>query len=162
MEHAGGGLQAGLDHHLAPSGRQKSGDHRLWRRRVRARGSLQAYDINTGKEVWKTWTVPGLGEPGNDTWKGDSWQHGGGAVWLVGSYDPKTNTAFFGTSNPSPWNAAVRSTGTSDYGNLRTLYKEPAPWLSTRTPGRSVRGPAIDARGCLGFRRRSTNPCLPI
>ena len=86
------------------------------------RGSLQAYDINTGKQVWKTWTVPGPGEPGNETWKGDSWQHGGGVVWLIGSYDPKTNTVFYGTSNPSPWNAAVRSTGTSDYGNLRNLY----------------------------------------
>ncbi|MBV8522004.1 MAG: PQQ-dependent methanol/ethanol family dehydrogenase [Acetobacteraceae bacterium] len=87
-----------------------------------ARGSLQAYDINSGKQVWKTWTIPGPGEPGNDTWKGDSWQHGGGVVWLIGSYDPKTNTVFYGTSNPSPWNAAVRSTGTSDYGNLRNLY----------------------------------------
>ena len=38
-----------------------------------ARGSLQAYDIDTGKQVWKTWTVPGPGEPGNDSWKGDSW-----------------------------------------------------------------------------------------
>ena len=86
------------------------------------RGSLQAYDINTGKQVWKTWTVPGPGEPGNDTWKGDSWQHGGAAPWLVGSYDPKTNTVFWGTSNPGPWNAAVRSTGTSDYGKLTNLY----------------------------------------
>jgi glucose dehydrogenase len=48
-----------------------------------ARGSLQAYDVDTGKEVWKTWTVPGPGEEGNDTWKGDSWQHGGGTAWLV-------------------------------------------------------------------------------
>ncbi len=87
-----------------------------------ARGSLQAYDINTGKQVWKTWTVPGPGEPGNETWKGDSWQHGGGAAWLVGSYDPHTNTVFWGTSNPGPWNAAVRSTGTSDYGKLTNLY----------------------------------------
>ena len=87
-----------------------------------ARGSLQAYDIATGKQVWKTWTVPGPGEPGNETWKGDSWQHGGGAAWLVGSYDPRTNTVFWGTSNPGPWNAAVRSTGTSDYGNLTNLY----------------------------------------
>ena len=86
------------------------------------RGSLQAYDVNTGKQVWKTWTVPGPGEPGNETWKGDSWQHGGGVAWLIGSYEPKTNTVFYGTSNPSPWNAAVRSTGTSDYGNLRNLY----------------------------------------
>jgi ABC-type amino acid transport substrate-binding protein len=87
-----------------------------------ARGSLQAYDINTGKQVWKTWTVPGPGEAGNDTWKGDSWQHGGGVPWLIGSYDAKTNTVFYGTSNPSPWNSAVRSTGNSNYGNLRNLY----------------------------------------
>ena len=87
-----------------------------------ARGAIQAYDISTGKQIWKTYTIPGPGEPGNETWKGDSWQHGGGAAWLVGSYDPKTNTAFFGTSNPGPWNAAVRSTGTSDYGQLRNLY----------------------------------------
>ncbi len=87
-----------------------------------ARGAIQAYDLGSGKQVWKTYTIPGPGEPGNETWKGDSWQHGGGAAWLVGSYDPKTNTAFFGTSNPGPWNAAVRSTGTSDYGQLRNLY----------------------------------------
>jgi alcohol dehydrogenase (cytochrome c) len=87
-----------------------------------ARGSLQAYDINTGKEVWKTWTVPGTGEANNDTWKGDSWQHGGAAPWLVGSYDPKTNTLFWGTSNPSPWNSIVRSTGDGNYGKLSNLY----------------------------------------
>jgi alcohol dehydrogenase (cytochrome c) len=87
-----------------------------------ARGSLQAYDIKTGKQVWKTWTVPGPGEPGNETWKGDSWQHGGAAPWLVGSYDPKTNTVLWGTSNPGPWNSAVRSTGNGDYGKLTNLY----------------------------------------
>jgi alcohol dehydrogenase (cytochrome c) len=83
-----------------------------------ARGAIQAFDIASGKQLWKTYTIPGPGEPGNDTWKGDSWQHGGGAAWYVGSYDPKTNTIFYGTSNPGPWNAAVRSTGTSDYGKL--------------------------------------------
>ncbi len=87
-----------------------------------ARGSLQAYDIATGKQVWKTWTVPGPGEAGNDSWKGDSWQHGGGAPWLVGSYDARTNTVLWGTSNPGPWNSVVRSTGNSDYGKLRNLY----------------------------------------
>jgi alcohol dehydrogenase (cytochrome c) len=83
-----------------------------------ARGAIQAYDIATGNQLWKTWTIPGPGEPGNDTWKGDSWQHGGGTAWYVGSYDPKTNTVFYGTANPGPWNAAVRSTGTSDLGKL--------------------------------------------
>jgi alcohol dehydrogenase (cytochrome c) len=83
-----------------------------------ARGALQAFDIATGKQLWKAWTIPGPGEPGNDTWKGDSWQHGGGAAWYVGSYDAKSNTVFYGTSNPGPWNAAVRSTGTSDLDKL--------------------------------------------
>ncbi len=87
-----------------------------------ARGSLQAYDANTGKELWRTYTVPGPGEPGNDSWKGDTWKHGGAAAWLVGSYDPETNLVMFGTSNPSPWNASIRSTGTGDYGKLTNLY----------------------------------------
>jgi PQQ-dependent dehydrogenase (methanol/ethanol family) len=87
-----------------------------------ARGSLQAYDAATGKEMWKTWTVPGEGEEGNDSWKGDSWKHGGGAAWLVGSYDEKTNTIYWGTSNPSPWNSSVRSTGDGNYGKLSNLY----------------------------------------
>ena len=87
-----------------------------------ARGSLQAYDINTGKQIWKTWTVPDPKSPGGDSWKGDSYQHGGGAAWLVGSYDAKTNTIFYGTSNPSPWATKVRSTGDSNYGKLTNLY----------------------------------------
>lgn len=85
------------------------------------RGSLQAYDIATGKQVWRTWTVPSPDQPGGDTWKGDSYIHGGGTAWNVGAYDPKTNTVFWGTSNPGPWDAAVRSTGTSDYGKLTNL-----------------------------------------
>ena len=87
-----------------------------------ARGSLQAYDINTGKQVWKTYTVPVKDEPNGDTWKGDTAEHGGGAAWLVGSYDPKTNMVFWGTSNPGPWNTGVRSTGNGDFGKLTNLY----------------------------------------
>src|SRR5208337_4554409 len=86
------------------------------------RGSLQAYDINTGKQVWRTYTVPLKNEPGGDSWRGDSAEHGGGVGWLVGSYDPKTNTVFWGTSNPAPWNTAIRSSGNGDYGKLTNLY----------------------------------------
>ncbi|MBV1705602.1 MAG: PQQ-dependent dehydrogenase, methanol/ethanol family [Hyphomicrobiales bacterium] len=86
------------------------------------RGYLSAYDENTGKQVWKTYTVPLKNEPNGDTWKGDSAEHGGGAPWLVGSYDPKTKTVFWGTSNPGPWNSVVRSTGNSNYGKLTNLY----------------------------------------
>ena len=83
---------------------------------------LAQIDTQTGKQVWKTWTVPGPSEPGNETWKGDSWQHGVGAAWLVRSYDPSTNLVFYGTSNPSPWNSIVRSTGNDNYGKLSNLY----------------------------------------
>src|ERR1700741_1995876 len=86
------------------------------------RGSLQAFDINTGKLVWQTYTVPAPGGRGSETWKGDTGLYGGGAAWLVGSYDPKSDTVYWGTSNPGPWNTAVRSTGNSDFGKLTNLY----------------------------------------
>lgn len=87
-----------------------------------ARGYIVAFDRRTGEQRWKTWTVPGPGEPGNDSWKGDSWKHGGGAAWLVGSYDPERNLIYYGTSNPSPWNAAVRGPNTSDYGRFTNKW----------------------------------------
>ena len=86
------------------------------------RGRLAAYDEETGKPRWTTYTIPGPGEPGNDTWKGDSWKHGGASTWLSGSYDPRLNIVYWGTSNPGPWDAAVRSTGDSDYGRYTNLY----------------------------------------
>ena len=84
------------------------------------RGSLSAFDAATGKRLWQTYTVPGPGEKGNETWKGDSWKHGGAAAWLVGSYDPKLNLIYYGTSNPGPWIAAVRSNNQPNdkYANL--------------------------------------------
>jgi alcohol dehydrogenase (cytochrome c) len=73
------------------------------------RGFLAAYDARTGKEVWRFNTIPGPGEPGNDTWAGDSWMHGGGPIWLTGSYDPDLNLTFWGVGNPAPdWNGDDR------------------------------------------------------
>ena len=86
------------------------------------RGSLQAFDLNTGKQIWKTFTVPAPDELGSDTWKGDTGLKGGGAAWLVGSYDPKTDTVYWGTSNPGPWNTGVRSSGDGNFGKLTNLY----------------------------------------
>jgi alcohol dehydrogenase (cytochrome c) len=73
------------------------------------RGFVAAWDVNTGKEVWRFYTVPGPGEPGHETWSGDSWMHGGAPVWATGSYDPETNLTFWGTGNPGPdWNGDAR------------------------------------------------------
>jgi PQQ-dependent dehydrogenase (methanol/ethanol family) len=85
-------------------------------------GALVAYDQNTGKEVWRTNTVPQAGEKNADTWKGDSAKHGGGAAWFIGSYDPKLNLVYYGTSNPAPWSAAVRGNDTSEVGKFSNLY----------------------------------------
>jgi alcohol dehydrogenase (cytochrome c) len=66
------------------------------------RGFLDSYDAKTGKRVWRFWTAPGPGEPGNETWSGDSWKHGGAPTWLTGSYDPEANLLYWGTGNPCP------------------------------------------------------------
>jgi alcohol dehydrogenase (cytochrome c) len=86
------------------------------------RGSIVALDQKTGKEVWRTQTVPQPGEPGGDSWKGDSGKYGGAVAWHIGSYDPKLNLVYYGTSNPSPWSASVRGNDSSDIGKFSNLY----------------------------------------
>jgi alcohol dehydrogenase (cytochrome c) len=67
------------------------------------RGFVAALDPDTGKELWRTYTIPATGEPGHDTWPpGDGWKNGGGPIWVTGNYDPETNLAFWGTGNGSP------------------------------------------------------------
>ena len=73
------------------------------------RGFIAAYDAQTGVERWRFNTVPGPGEPGNETWAGNSWKTGGASVWLTGSYDPELNLTYWGIGNPGPdWNPYVR------------------------------------------------------
>jgi len=74
------------------------------------RGFLAAYDAKTGKEAWRFYTIPGPGEPGHETWQsGDAWKHGGGSVWVTGSYDPELNLTYWGIGNPGPdWNPSQR------------------------------------------------------
>jgi alcohol dehydrogenase (cytochrome c) len=65
-------------------------------------GFLDAYDAATGRQLWRFHTIPQPGEPNFGTWAGDSWKTGGVATWNNGSYDPETNTVYWGTSNPWP------------------------------------------------------------
>jgi len=65
------------------------------------RGYINAFDARTGRHVWRFWIIPGPGEPGNETWKGDSWKFGGGSSWMTGSYDPELNLVYWGTGNPA-------------------------------------------------------------
>jgi alcohol dehydrogenase (cytochrome c) len=73
------------------------------------RGFLAAFDANTGKEVWRFWTIPAPGEKGSESWPGDMVLHGGGTTWMPGTYDPALNTLYWGTGNPSPdYDGSVR------------------------------------------------------
>jgi lanthanide-dependent methanol dehydrogenase len=91
------------------------------------RGSLTAYDINTGKKVWRAYSTGpdsemlldpektiSLGKPiGKDsslkTWNGDQWKTGGGTTWGYTAYDPDLNLIYYGTGNPSTWNPVQRA-----------------------------------------------------
>lgn len=75
------------------------------------RGFIDGWDPATGKHLWRTYTIPGEGEPGNDSWPGDTWKRGGGSTWITGSYDPELKTVYWGVGNAGPWNAMVRHPG---------------------------------------------------
>ncbi len=66
------------------------------------RGFIDAYDAETGKRAWRFYTIPGPGEPGHETWAGDSWKTGGAPAWLTGTYDPELNLIYWGIGNPGP------------------------------------------------------------
>ena len=82
------------------------------------RGWIAAFDAETGKQVWRFWTVPG--DPANGfespklaeaakSWVGEWWKTGGGGtVWDAAVYDPVTDLLYFGTGNATPWNARAR------------------------------------------------------
>ena len=113
------------------------------------RGFLDAYDAKTGKRAWRFWTVPGPGEPGNETWAGESWKTGAAPTWVTGSYDPDLNLIYWGTGNPGPdWNGDDRKGDNlysdsllaidADTGKLRWYFQftphDVHDWDSNQTP----------------------------
>jgi alcohol dehydrogenase (cytochrome c) len=75
------------------------------------RGWIDATDLNTGKQVWRTYTIPGPNEPGGDTWKDgkERYKHGGGSVWETATYDAESDTFYQGVGNAGPdWDAEYR------------------------------------------------------
>jgi alcohol dehydrogenase (cytochrome c) len=72
------------------------------------RGFVAAFAADTGAALWKRFTIPAPGEPGSESWPGDSWLTGGVPVWITGSYDPVTNLTFWGTGNGGPWMGDTR------------------------------------------------------
>jgi len=73
------------------------------------RGFIAAFDVRTGKQVWRFNTIAEPGDPGHVTWSGEAWKYGGGSVWVTGSFDPALNLTYWGTGNPGPdWNPDQR------------------------------------------------------
>ena len=67
------------------------------------RGHIDAFDVDSGRRIWRRYPVPKPGEPGSETWPANSsWERGGGSAWITGSFDPQLNLLYWGTSNPSP------------------------------------------------------------
>ncbi len=81
------------------------------------RGFIDAYDAASGKRAWRFYTIPGPGEPGNDTWAGDSWKTGGASVWVTGAYDPEQNLLLYGIGNPGPDYHSESRKGDNLYSN---------------------------------------------
>ena len=81
------------------------------------RGFFDAYDVATGELRWRHYTVPDAGEPGVETWAGDSYKTGGAPAWTSGAYDPETDILYWTTGNPAPdWNGDLRA-GDNLYSN---------------------------------------------
>ena len=81
------------------------------------RGFLDGWDPDTGKKLWRRYTIPALGEPGSETWprNSDAWMQGGGPTWRSGSYDPQLDLVYWGTGNAEPYDPRPRE-------NLDSLY----------------------------------------
>src|SRR3954468_13136671 len=74
------------------------------------RGFIDGWDPETGKQLWRRYTIPEPGGKGNETWPqdNDSWKTGGGSAWITGSYDPELDLIYWGTGNAAPWSAFQR------------------------------------------------------
>ena len=81
------------------------------------RGFLDGWDPETGRKLWRRYTVPAPGEPGSETWprNTDAWMYGGGPTWRSGSYDPQLDLVYWGTGNAEPYNPNPR-------GGLDSLF----------------------------------------
>ena len=115
------------------------------------RGFVAAFDPDTGKELWRTYTIPAPGEPGSETWpKGDQWKTGGGPVWVTGNYDPATNLAYWGVGNGGPWMGDKRPGDNLYTASTHRARRRPR----ARSKDTSNTTPTIPGTGTK-FRRRS-------
>jgi alcohol dehydrogenase (cytochrome c) len=101
---------------------------------------IAGLDAATGKRLWRQFTIPAPGEPGSETWKGNTnaWQTGGGAMWVTGTYDAATNQTIWGTGNPVPMFDPFHRPGDNLYTNSAISYDPDTGkmnWYFQFTPG---------------------------
>jgi alcohol dehydrogenase (cytochrome c) len=92
------------------------------------RGFLDGWDPDTGKKLWRRYTIPAPGEPGSETWpkNSDAWKYGGGPTWRSGSYDPELDLVYWGTGNAEPYDPKKRE-------GLDSLYTSSVLAIRPRT-----------------------------
>lgn len=142
------------------------------------RGFLEAVDADTCETAWKTYSVPGPGEPGHETWKAegirpDAWKYGGGSMWMPGNYDPQADIIYWGVGNGSPWlgdqrpgdNLYVASTISLEpssgkiLGHYQYHYNDSWDWAAMNAPmlldinhkGKTVKGLVSPQRNGLMY-----------
>ena len=91
------------------------------------RGFIDAFDANTGKKAWRFWTVPEPGQPGGNTWPGDSWRQGGGSTWVTGAYDPVAEPRVPGNGQPRARLVRRRSSSETTSTPIRSSRSMPIP-----------------------------------
>jgi alcohol dehydrogenase (cytochrome c) len=101
---------------------------------------IAGLDAATGKVVWRKYTIPAPGEPGSETWKGNTnaWRTGGAAMWVTGTYDPDTNQTIWGTGNPVPMFDPTYRPGDNLYTNSAISWDPDTGkmnWFFQFTPG---------------------------
>jgi alcohol dehydrogenase (cytochrome c) len=101
------------------------------------RGYLEGFDAQSGKSLWRTYTIPERGQPGSETWPGDTWRQGGGSTWITGSYDPELDLVFWGTGNPAPWNPLNRKGDNLHTNSILAVQPKTGKvvWTFQMTPG---------------------------
>ena len=79
------------------------------------RGFLDGWEPDTGKKLWRRYTIPAPGEPGSETWpkNTDAWSQGGSPTWRSGSYDPQLDLVYWGTGNAEPYDPRPRGVWTA-------------------------------------------------
>lgn len=77
-------------------------------------GFVYAVHPDNGEILWESNMIPGPGEPGAETWPGDSREYGGAGPWITGSWDPELKMYYTGTANAYPWNPKTRGDGKYD------------------------------------------------